>query len=159
MTDTRNPLVITDRVLSEVLAERIRQDDKWGQQNHRDGTGPDQGVLDGWTASALAEAARNNCQRHAEMGIVSWLDILGEEVAEALAEDDPAKLRAELLQVAAVAVAWIEAIDRRKAADPGDPRGPLSPAQALEQGKPHATPPEPPRARTATPTAPRRTDT
>jgi hypothetical protein len=34
-------------------------------------------------------------------------------VAEALAEDDPTLLRAELIQVAAVAVAWVEAIDRR----------------------------------------------
>jgi hypothetical protein len=28
--------------------------------------------------------------------------------------DDPEELRAELIQVAAVAVAWIEAIDRRQ---------------------------------------------
>lgn len=115
MTDTRNPLVITDRVLTQVLAERVRQDDKWGPQNHRDGTGWDTTLMDGWSAGQLADAARNSCQRNAEMGIVSWLDILGEEVAEALAESDPAKLRGELLQVAAVAVAWIEAIDRRPA--------------------------------------------
>jgi hypothetical protein len=46
---------------------------------------------------------------------LKWVDILEEEVAEAAAESDPAKLRAELVQVAAVAVAWIEAIDRRAA--------------------------------------------
>jgi len=33
--------------------------------------------------------------------------------AGAIAERDPAKLRAELIQVAAVAVQWIQAIDRR----------------------------------------------
>ena len=33
---------------------------------------------------------------------------------KALAEVEPAKLREELIQVAAVAVAWIEAIDRRE---------------------------------------------
>lgn len=34
-------------------------------------------------------------------------DVLVEEVAEALAEGDPARLRRELVQVAAVTVQWI----------------------------------------------------
>jgi hypothetical protein len=37
--NTTNPMVVTDRVLQEVLAERVRQDDQWGEQNHLDGTG------------------------------------------------------------------------------------------------------------------------
>lgn len=41
--------------------------------------------------------------------------MLLEEVAEAFAESDDARLRAELVQVAAVAQAWIESIDRRSA--------------------------------------------
>lgn len=44
---------------------------------------------------------------------MDWLHILREEVAEAFAETDPVALRGELVQVAAVAVAWAEAIDRR----------------------------------------------
>jgi hypothetical protein len=40
--------------------------------------------------------------------------VLDEEVWEAFAESDPAKLRAELVQVAAVAFRWIEALDARK---------------------------------------------
>ena len=36
-----------------------------------------------------------------------------EEVAEAFAEADVRRLRAELVQCAAVAVKWVEAIDRR----------------------------------------------
>lgn len=28
-------------VLADVMAERIRQEDRWGQQNHPDGTGVD----------------------------------------------------------------------------------------------------------------------
>ncbi len=47
---------------------------------------------------------------------VNWKTILLEEVAEAFAENDPATLRRELVQVAAVAAAWIEAIDRRASA-------------------------------------------
>lgn len=48
--------------------------------------------------------------------IARWLPILGEEfgeVCESLTYDkDPANLRAELLDVATVAVAWIAALDR-----------------------------------------------
>ncbi|MCX5365884.1 NUDIX hydrolase [Streptomyces sp. NBC_00124] len=104
---TRNPSVVTDRVLSEVLAERIAQDAKWGEQNHLDGTGvaPEQ--------RELADNARAMCQQVFAEGRGDWAHVLFEEVREALAERDPAKLRAELLQVGAVAVAWIEAIDRR----------------------------------------------
>jgi len=44
-----------------------------------------------------------------------WCSILTEEFAEAMAETDRAKLRAELVQVAAAAVAWIEDLDSRSA--------------------------------------------
>jgi hypothetical protein len=98
--DSRSP------VLAEVADERARQDAKWGEQNHPNGTG-------GPGRIASANAARLACQWSAERGEVTYLDILNEEVAEAFAEDDPAALRVELIQVAAVAVAWVEAIDRR----------------------------------------------
>ncbi|MEU6376770.1 hypothetical protein [Streptomyces sp. NPDC046909] len=100
-------------LLHEVRAERGRQDQRWGEQNHLDGTGPDVELLPGWPARDLASAAQNICQRYAQMGIVTWRDIFGEEVCEALAESDPARLRAELVQAVSVGVAWIQAIDRR----------------------------------------------
>ncbi|MGW2550025.1 hypothetical protein [Streptomyces sp. NPDC001635] len=103
-----NPSVVTDRVLSEVLAERIRQDQKWGEQNHPDGTGNK-------SQQDYAEQARRWCQAAFGSGYGTWADVLAEEVAEANAEREPAKLRAELIQVAAVAVAWVEALDRRTA--------------------------------------------
>lgn len=100
----------TDAVLGEVLRERQGQDAKWGEQNHPDGTGDG----DGYRQRQVL-AAQSICQFNAENGTVTWLDILREEVAETFAETDPAKLRAELVQVAAVAAAWVEAIDRRTA--------------------------------------------
>jgi hypothetical protein len=100
-------------VLDDIAAERARQDAKWGEQNHRDGTG---------AAYSLAEVseldvrfARTRCDRAFERGAGSWEHILYEEFCEAIAEDDPARLRAELVQVAAVAVHWIESIDARSA--------------------------------------------
>lgn len=110
------------RVLMEIRDERKRQDERWGEQNHPDGTGTN--WVDqirpafGWSGPEAAHAAnlaRLDCQRAARRGEVTWLRILREELAEAFAESDPARLRAELVQVAAVAAAWVEAIDRRAA--------------------------------------------
>jgi len=115
MTDTTNPSITTDRVLQEVLAERIRQDEKWGEQNHPDGTGTD----DNWTGTPFDVAAdfhRRECQGAAARGEVTWAHIALEEDYEAYAETDPVKLRAELIQSIAVKVAWVEAIDRRTVA-------------------------------------------
>lgn len=92
-------------ILHEILQERERQDANWGERNHRDGTGR--------IYRRDAEAAKDRRVRAAERGEVSWHLILDEEVAEAYAEHDPAKLREDLLRVAAVAVAWAQAIDRR----------------------------------------------
>ena len=71
------------RPVMDAVAELTRQHQKWGEQNHADGA----------TASGTASC---------------W-----EEVFEAFAEDDPKLLRAELVQVAAVALQWADAIDRR----------------------------------------------
>lgn len=75
---------------SAMLSERWRQRAKWGEQNHDDST---------------------------------WALILGEEfgeVQQAILHDrfggkSAGTVRAELVQVAAVALAWIECIDRRAA--------------------------------------------
>lgn len=92
--------------LAAVANEREMQDDKWGEQNHPDGTGSRDDCFG-------AEITRSVCQEAADAGELTWRLVLEEETAEAYAESDPARLRAELVQVAAVAAAWIEAIDRR----------------------------------------------
>lgn len=99
----------TRAVLEEVAAERWSQDQKWGAQDHPDGTADNPTLRAAWAMSA-----RDECNRAAKLGKLTWRHIMSEEVAEAHAESDPAKLRAELIQVAAVAVAWIESIDRRE---------------------------------------------
>lgn len=82
-------------VIADILAERQRQDEKWGIQNHDS---------------------------------ADWHLILVEEVGKAARailrytfSDSPAvqaeakhNLREELVQAAAVAVAWLECLDRRK---------------------------------------------
>lgn len=104
----------TMTVLGEVVEERIRQDEKWGVQDYPMGTG-DRPGLSLAEAVAHADEMRRTCDEAFTLGVGTWLHILDEEVAEASAESDPEKLRAELLQVAAVAVAMVEALDRRGA--------------------------------------------
>lgn len=97
----------TEDVLGEVALERVTQDATWGEQNHPNGTGEEY--------ADLAERARTICDMAHQEGVGTWSQILLEETLEACAEADPRKLRSELVQVAAVAVAWIEAIDRKAA--------------------------------------------
>ena len=108
----------TEVVLGQIRDERARQKTKWGEQNHADGTGrgtqPLMGICSDTTgATVLADLATFSTETATELGLVTWRNILLEEVFEALAESDPAKLRTELIQVAAVAAQWAEAIDRR----------------------------------------------
>lgn len=96
----------TVKVLLEVQIERYKQNKKWGEQHHPDGTSA--------AFQDLADIAKERTEAAAKAGQVSWKDILEEEMFEAFAESDSEKLRHELIQVAAVAVAWIEDIDSRK---------------------------------------------
>lgn len=105
---TINPDTAYSAVYAAIARERDAQNEKWGEQNHPDGTG-------GLGRVADAAGARHWCQMQAAENTVTWSDILEEEIAEALAESDPVKLRDELVQSGAVIVAWIEALDRRGA--------------------------------------------
>jgi hypothetical protein len=93
-------------VARDVSIERWRQEAKWGEQNHPDGT-----CRPGDLQAAYI--VRDLCDKRFSDGDGTWRDILAEEVAEAYACSDRNELRGELVQIAAVAMAWIEAIDRR----------------------------------------------
>jgi NTP pyrophosphatase (non-canonical NTP hydrolase) len=89
-------------VMLKIRLERKRQDEKWGEQNHPDNI---------WYL-ILAE----------EMG----------ELAKALLPEASGKdgnAHKELIEVAAVAVAWLEAIDRRSAS--------IELGKAHDEGYPH----------------------
>jgi hypothetical protein len=113
---------IVRRVLQEIQDERQRQHEKWGEQNHPDGTGgePGRDVAPSRVEELrairkqYAEDAKELCDAAFREGRGTWRHILREEIEEAIAEDDAERLRKELIQTAAVAVAWVEAIDRRR---------------------------------------------
>lgn len=94
-----------DAVLADIRAERAAQVRQWGVQNHPDGTGP--------SGAAAADQAKRDVAEAMREGGLTWRHILHEEVLEAFAEDDPVALRAELVQVAAVAAEWIRSLDDR----------------------------------------------
>ncbi|USH45876.1 hypothetical protein SEA_VIEENROSE_41 [Streptomyces phage VieEnRose] len=102
----------TDAVLAEVKAERTRQDERWGEQNHP--------LIGGLTPKArlVAEYAREENQwqeinkHRVRLGAMGFDSIAAEELYEALSARDVAEARAEYVQLAAVAVAAVEAIDR-----------------------------------------------
>lgn len=107
-------------VLDEVAAERQRQDARWGQQNHPSFLGDHSGVGSWLLRSSYYGVptewdAKRNTEDRFRKGIGTYGDIFIEEVAEAIGASSEDRLREELVQCAAVAVAWIEAIDRRKA--------------------------------------------
>lgn len=113
-------------VLLEVEGERHRQHEKWGEQNHPSVEPTLIHRPGGCTGDRMCEhyeipsesRAKAMCERAALNGVCTYADILIEEVSEAIAsaatDETEQSLRGELVQVAAVAVAWIEAIDRRK---------------------------------------------
>jgi len=95
------------RVLRDVANERASQHAQWGDQSWRP-------YGDAYTAQWGADIEARARMINDKLEQWTWASILAEEVGEAMTEDDPAQLRAELVQVAAVAVAWIEAIDMRE---------------------------------------------
>lgn len=106
-------------ILIEISNERARQDAKFAEQNH---PSTDADLPDRTPEMAESdrryfredEASAKALNAHAvSTGTLTWSDILHEEVAEAIAARTPEAMRAELVQVAAVAVAWIECLDRR----------------------------------------------
>lgn len=86
--------------------ERQRQIRKFGDQRLPNGTGHEAQV-------AAADFARQVCDAALADGTATYALVFTEEAAEALAESDPVKLRAELVQVAAVCAKWVDDLDRQ----------------------------------------------
>ncbi len=106
----------TAQVLADVAEERCRQVDRYGTNDDLEsGTGPDTRWLLPFTAAsatAVESELRNEYLEYEEdAGKPTWVHLVREEVAEAFAESDPVRLRAELVQVAALAVSWVERLD------------------------------------------------
>lgn len=124
---------ITPTVLTEIMHERVRQEVKWGEQNHE--FAPECAVFYGVPRSGDAKKA---CDAAMERGDVTFGDILTEEIAEALDAETEEEQRYELVQVAAVAVAAIEAMDRKRLKGKLDEK--LAEMKAAQEAEPEEAP-------------------
>ena len=104
-------------ILSEIEAERQRQNEKWGEQNHPM-LGTSRSLLDppntAYPGKDVLRRQLKVSRERCNSENIGWFDILQEEVCEAFLETKPEKQRAEMIQVAAVAVQIIEYLDRKK---------------------------------------------
>ena len=93
-------------IYTEIIKERVRQDEKWGQQNHEI-------INQNCLNTAVSETtAKFLCEQAVKNNTLCWGDIIIEEVAEALYAPNKKLMREELIQCAAVIVAMIESLDR-----------------------------------------------
>ncbi len=120
----------TNNILGEIFEEREQQFEKWGDQLLRwdDPQDPTGVHLMGRSYTDFEQMAKQRCDAYrnysAQPGrpdIRNNALVLIEEVFEALAAKDPANVRAELIQVAAVAVKAVEALDRHAGVGPQGP--------------------------------------
>lgn len=97
-------------VTTQALAEMHAQDVKWGPARQMpNGTGEEFNF-----SHDLATYFQNETDRAFVNGRGTWAHILMEEVYEALAETNPKRLKAELIQVAAVALQWVLSLTLQK---------------------------------------------
>lgn len=102
---TLNYRAIT-RILEDVCAERHKQLEEFGSEYQlRDGTSD--------TLQQFVTPIQAMVDQRMSAGEHTWLQVLAEEFMEAATEADVAALRREVVQIAAVAFAWLEAIDMR----------------------------------------------
>jgi len=108
------------KVFKEVIDERIRQDAKWGEQNHpcldpvlltrENGCTPERMCEEyGVPSEAMA---KQGCDLAFKHNYGTFAHIAVEEMSEVISTLDTEKRREELVQLTAVCVAWIEKIDR-----------------------------------------------
>lgn len=104
-------------VLHLVAAERQRQYDQYGtNETLADGTGPQvrwAAPASGLVATDLEQDFRTSYEAADNLGRLTWRHLVLEEIAEAFQETDPQRLTEELIQVAALAVSWVEKITAR----------------------------------------------
>jgi hypothetical protein len=101
MSQERNTMTTTADIAKEIVQERVKQDNKWGPQNHS---------LPVWIAILAEEFGE------ASMEVNDWFH------PSAKCNGSQAAIRNELIQTAAVCVAMIEQIDNGQANVTSEPQ-------------------------------------
>lgn len=106
-----------NKVLEEISGEREINGSVFGERNHHDGTGENcflfgRGTPGENTYKSLRDRAVEVNGWDDSSDRISFAGVLLEQVFEAVSKSDQDVLRGELLQCAAIAVEWVEKIDR-----------------------------------------------
>lgn len=104
--DYEEMAVAASKFFGELYAERRKQLAKFGHQSY---DWPGGGFFIG-----ARDQAKVTCEAADKAGRVNWIHIITEEFYEACAETDPVALRAELIQLAAVALAAVQDLDAKE---------------------------------------------
>lgn len=114
---------LLEQILAEIAAERKRQDEKWGEQNHPivaptlSNPRSTMSALEWYNQPLGSNDWREEIDEAISGGELCYFSIFFEELAEALEATDErseADVRMELIQCAAVLVAMVERIDRNE---------------------------------------------
>jgi hypothetical protein len=93
------------KIFKGIHEERIRQDEKWGEQNHE--------MLRCIKLDTVKESLNHFRYINDRPQLYDWYTVIQEEIAEAFSETEPAKQLEKMEQVAAVAVQIIECLNRK----------------------------------------------
>ena len=104
--------------VQDVLRERQSQIRQYGlNEDLQDGTGPNTrwlGPFTGLSATDVEKDLRADYEDfEEEVGQVTWVHLLREELAEVVCEDDPEALYGEVLQLTALGLSWLEKLNSR----------------------------------------------
>lgn len=109
-----------DRIVREVAAERARQDEKWGVQNHPMtletnlyDVGYWRSVAELWKRENDFRVNQGTAQGLPKDRNCAWDGIVAEEMAETFAEECPGLQYAEAVQTAGVALAILDFLNRQ----------------------------------------------
>lgn len=122
-------LASTLQVVNEVVEERRRQDAKWGQQDHPSLSADAGGALKrghspayvievphpGLVKPRVDEMLHSKTCGYADIALEEFTEVVEAAALDARDGGNEDRTRTELVQLAAVCVAWVEAIDRRAA--------------------------------------------
>jgi len=116
-----NSVVISNPVYEEVQSERNRQDEKWGIQDHPSISdnivaGPSSNLserINRYYGIPTIDKAKYVADEAANKYDLTWGHIAVEELCEVIGADNEIHRRHELVQLAAVCIAWIDCLDRK----------------------------------------------
>ena len=104
---------IRDKVLFDILIERKKQDEKYGEHNRRTSAQMLSTLPCERYGLPSEEVIKSHTDEAMEVGKLTFAHVATEELIEAISAKDEVNQREELIQCAASIVQWIEAIDRK----------------------------------------------